>query len=65
MTQARDVEAQQPGALAVGPSVGETAPDFGFQGITRFGVLRDRLKLSDLRGQAVVLAFFPKARSKG
>ena len=57
--------AQQPGQLTVGPAVGETAPDFEFQGITRYGVLRDRMKLSDYRGQAVVLAFFPKARTKG
>ncbi len=57
--------AQQPGQLTVGPAVGDMAPDFDFQGITRYGVLKDRLKLSDFRGQAVVVAFFPKARSKG
>jgi hypothetical protein len=57
--------AQQPGQLTVGPAVGETAPDFEFQGITRFGILKDRSKLSDFRGQAVVLAFFAKARTKG
>jgi peroxiredoxin len=45
--------------------VGETAPDFEFQGITRYGMVKDRVKLSELHGQAVVLAFFPKARTKG
>jgi thioredoxin-dependent peroxiredoxin len=62
---AGSVGAQQPGQITVGPAVGETAPDFTFQGITRYGILRDRVKLSDFRGQAVVLAFFPKARTKG
>ena len=59
------VAAQQPGQLTVGPAVGELAPDFEFQGITRYGMLRERSKLSDFRGQAVVLAFFAKARTKG
>ena len=61
----KGVEAQQPGQLTVGPAVGEMAPDFEFQGITRYGVLQDRTKLSALRGQSVVLAFFSKARTKG
>jgi peroxiredoxin len=41
------------------------APDFEFTGITRFGKLANSQKLSDLRGQTVVLAFFPKARTRG
>ena len=49
----------------VGPKVGETAPDFEFTGITRYGKLANTQKLSDLRGQTVVLAFFPKARTRG
>lgn len=59
--------AQQPAAPApdVGPKVGEMAPDFEFTGITRYGKLAQAQKLSDLRGQTVVLAFFPKARTKG
>ena len=59
------IAAQQPGQLTVGPAVGELAPDFEFQGITRFGILKERTKLSDFRGQAVVLAFFSRARTKG
>jgi len=48
-----------------GPSVGEVAPDFAIVGATRYGVLRDSVRLSDFRGQTVVLAFFPRARTKG
>ena len=61
------LKAQQPAAPApeVGPKVGEMAPDFEFTGITRYGKLAQSKKLSDFRGQTVVLAFFPKARSKG
>ena len=49
----------------VGPKVGEMAPDFEFTGITRYGKLAEAKKLSDFRGQTVVLAFFPKARTRG
>lgn len=48
-----------------GPKVGDVAPDFTFTGVTRYGILRDAVKLSDLRGQTVVLAFFPGARTPG
>jgi len=47
------------------PEVGTMAPDFTISGATRFGVLRDSIRLSDYRGQTVVLAFFFKARTKG
>lgn len=47
------------------PAVGQTAPDFSAPGATRYGLLRDPVKLSDLRGKTVVLAFFYKARTKG
>ena len=55
----------QPGSAATAPNVGQLAPDFSLPGTTRYGPLRDPVKLSDLRGQTVVLAFFPKARTKG
>ena len=60
-------QAQQPATPPpeVGPKVGEMAPDFEFTGITRYGKLANSQKLSDLRGQTVVLAFFPKARTRG
>jgi hypothetical protein len=56
---------QPPAAQAVGLAVGEMAPDFTIAGATRYGVLRDSVRLSDFRGQTVVLVFFPKARTKG
>lgn len=46
-------------------AVGQMAPDFALPGATRYGVLRDSVRLSSLRGQTVVLAFFYKARTKG
>jgi peroxiredoxin Q/BCP len=63
---ARTSPAQQPATPApAGPEVGQAAPDFALVGATRYGVLRDSVHLSDFRGQTVVLAFFPKARTKG
>jgi peroxiredoxin Q/BCP len=52
-------------AQSAAPAVGDMAPDFTIAGATRYGVLRDSIRLSDFRGQTVVLAFFPKARTKG
>lgn len=46
-------------------AVGETAPDFALPGATRYGLLKDPVRLSDYRGETVVLAFFFRARSKG
>jgi hypothetical protein len=51
-----------PGA---GPAVNAVAPDFTLAGATRYGVLKDPVRLSDFRGRTVVLAFFFKARTKG
>jgi peroxiredoxin Q/BCP len=48
-----------------GPKVGDLAPDFTLPGSTKDGVLPTPVHLSDFRGQTVVLAFFPKARTKG
>ena len=44
---------------------GQVAPDFSLTGATRFGVLKDQVRLSDFRGKTVVLAFFFKARTRG
>jgi cytochrome oxidase Cu insertion factor (SCO1/SenC/PrrC family) len=59
--------AQQPAPPPATPSpeVGTLAPDFTLPGATRYGVLRDPVRLSDLRGKTVVLAFFYRARTKG
>ena len=62
---AQQPQPTQAAPQAVGPAVGEMAPDFTIPGATRYGVLRDSIRLSDFRGQTVVLAFFPKARTKG
>ena len=63
-TQAGAPTPAQPTA-ATFPAVGDMAPDFALPGATRYGVLRDPVRLSDYRGQTVVLAFFFKARTKG
>jgi hypothetical protein len=47
------------------PAVGDQAPDFSIRGATRYGLLKDRARLSDYRGQTVVLAFFVIARTRG
>ena len=61
--------AQQAPAAAPAPApvitVGSVAPDFALTGATRYGVLAKPVRLSDYRGQTVVIAFFPKARTKG
>jgi thioredoxin-dependent peroxiredoxin len=66
VTTAATAAAQQPqAAQSPAPDVGQMAPDFALPGATRYGLLRDRVRLSDYRGQTVVVAFFPKARTKG
>ena len=47
------------------PELGAMAPDFVLPGATRYGLLRDPVRLSDYRGKTVVLAFFYRARTKG
>ena len=48
-----------------GPQVGDMAPDFSLPGASKAGVREKALRLSDFRGQVVVVSFFPKARTKG
>ena len=48
-----------------GPKIGDMAPDFSLPGSTKDGTLTQPVRLSDLKGQVVVLAFFPKARTSG
>jgi hypothetical protein len=63
---ASTARAQQPAAAGnPPPEVGSLAPDFALPGATRYGVLRDSVRLSDFRGKTVVLGFFYKARTKG
>ena len=60
-------QAQQAAAAPAAPplEVGAMAPDFAIPGGTRYGVLKDPVKLSDFKGKTVVLAFFFKARTRG
>jgi hypothetical protein len=46
-------------------AVGETAPDFELVGSTRHGVLEEPVRLSDFRGETIVLTFFFRARTAG
>lgn len=59
--------AQQPAAPpAPTPlAVGVEAPDFELPAATLAGVSANRLRLTDLRGKTVVLAFFFRARTSG
>ena len=45
--------------------LGDMAPDVELVGATRYGVLEEPVRLSDFRGEAVVLAFFFRARTPG
>jgi peroxiredoxin Q/BCP len=45
--------------------VGERAPDFSLTAANRKGVQERPVRLHDLKGKTVVLAFFYKARTKG
>lgn len=67
LASAGGLAAQQPNAAPAPPTpeVGSIAPDFTIAGATRYGLLRDSVRLSDFRGQTVVLAFFFQARTKG
>jgi len=46
-------------------AVGALAPDFALPGATRHGTLAEPLRLSDYRGETVVLAFFYRVRGGG
>jgi hypothetical protein len=60
MAAPADTSAQD-GLLAVGAM----APDFALPGATRFGPLADPVRLSDFRGETVVLSFFFRVRTPG
>jgi peroxiredoxin Q/BCP len=46
-------------------AVGAMAPEFSLAGATRYGVLAEPINLSDFKGKTVVVAFFPRARTRG
>ena len=45
--------------------VGTMAPDFALPGATRYGLLSQPVRLSDFRGNTVVLAFYFRVRGGG
>lgn len=54
-----------PQAVQPGPVVGDVAPDFTGVGADKDGTLKNPVRLADLKGKTVVLAFFPRARTGG
>jgi peroxiredoxin Q/BCP len=52
-------------AQATMPKVGDMAPDFTLAAGTRAGISAKPVTLSSLRGQVVVIAFYPRQRSGG
>lgn len=57
--------AQATDSVTPPPAVGQMAPDFSLPGATRYGQLASPVKLSDFRGETVVIAFFVRARTRG
>jgi hypothetical protein len=45
--------------------IGAMAPDFSLRGATRYGALRDPVRLAEFRGKTMVIAFFFRARTRG
>ena len=59
------VSAQAAPAAVAAPEVGQMAPDFTAAWADASGAKAAPVKLSDLRGKVVVLAFYPKDRTSG
>ena len=58
--------AQQPAPAAPpAPEVGQPAPDFSAQWADASGPRATPVRLSELRGKVVVMAFYPKDRTQG
>ena len=62
---ARAQQAAAPAQPTPPLEVGALAPDFSLPGATRYGLLRNPVRLSDFRGKTVVLAFFFRSRTRG
>lgn len=54
-----------PAAAPTPLKVGDTAPDFSVTWVTSAGVEKKPFKLSEHKGETIILAFFPKARTSG
>ena len=55
----------QNAATVAPPEVGAMAPDFSVPGATRYGLITNGVRLSDFRGETVVLSFIVRARTRG
>ena len=63
---ATGARAQQPAAPVPPPlEIGAAAPDFNLTGATRYGVLKNPVRLADFRDKTIVIAFFYRARTRG
>ena len=63
--QPATAQAAAPAPAAPAPAVGVDAPDFTAPGASAAGPAAAPISLSGLKGQVVVLAFYPKDRSSG
>lgn len=61
---AAPLSAQQPSSPPPGPAVGEAAPDFAAVPVSKDGTGK-AFSLSKAKGETVVVAFFPRARTSG
>ena len=64
-TQGLAAQATTPPQTTEPLAVGAMAPEFSLAGATRYGVLDQPINLSDFKGKTVVVAFFPRARTRG
>lgn len=64
-TAAASAQTPTPPAPPPPLELGAVAPDFALSGATRYGVVKQPVRLSDFKGKTVVLAFFFKARTRG
>ena len=62
---ATSAQAGDPAQTTEPLAVGAVAPNFSLEGATRYGVLAQPVSLSDFKGKTVVIAFFPRARTRG
>ena len=62
---AQAAPAAAPAVNATALKVGDVAPDFTVAAVTAAGLDAKPFKLSEHRGETIVLAFFPKARTSG
>ncbi|HEX9107573.1 MAG TPA: peroxiredoxin [Longimicrobiales bacterium] len=64
-TQPATAQAAAPAPAPPAPAVGVDAPDFTAPGANASGAAAQPISLSGLKGQVVVLAFYPKDRTSG